>query len=209
VEPQFAHSEREWILIGMAECCAAQGFEATKVDDVCAAAGVSHESFDELFVDMGECLGAAMETLVEAAWRELEGVAAPEKPWDAVLRDGTGVLLRVLSERPALAHVALVEAPGAGGRAAALHGSAKGALLDFLERGREMAEPGVPPSAARGALAGAEALVTREILAGKGDRLGEQLPGIVYMLAIPFLGVGGTERLADSTAPHRHLRAVA
>ncbi len=72
-----------------------------------------------------------------------------------------------------------------------------------------MAEPGVPPSAARGALAGAEALVAHEILAGRGDQLGEQLPGVVYMLAVPFLGVGEAGRLADGTARRRHLRAVA
>ncbi len=42
------------------------------------------------------------------------------------------------------------------------------------------AEPGVPASPARGALAGAEALVVRRILAGKAERLRELAPDIVY-----------------------------
>jgi AcrR family transcriptional regulator len=209
VDPQVGHSEREWILIGITECCAARGFETTTIDDVCAAAGVSRESFDQLFSDKDECLGAAMDAFVEEAWRALDHVAAPSKPWSAVLRDGTSALLRLLSERPALAHMALIEAPVGGGRAAALYESAKAALLDFLERGRAMAEPSVPSSAARGALAGAEALVVREVLAGKGERLGEELPSIVYMLAVPFLGVGEAGRLANGAARRGHLRAVA
>ncbi len=193
----------------MAECCAVRGFEATTVEDVCAAAGVSRESFEQLFAGKGECLGAAMETLVEEAWRALDEVVAQDKAWGATLRDGAAALLRILSERPAFAHVALIEAPGAGGRATAMHGSAKAALLDFLERGRETAESGVPQSAPRGALGGAEALVVREILAGRGNRLGEQLPGVVYMLGVPFLGIGEAGRLADGAARQRHLRAVA
>jgi hypothetical protein len=67
----------------------------------------------------------------------------------------------------------------------------------------------VPRSAARGALAGAEALLAREVLAGRAGQLGEQAPGVVYMLAVPFLGVGEAGRLASGAARRRHLRAVA
>ena len=204
-----AHSEREWILIGIAECCAARGLEQTSIEDVCAAAGVSRESFDASFADTGECLGAAMESIVEQAWRALGEVGSAEKPWAAELRDGVAALLRVLAERPAFAQVALVEAPVAGGRAAALHGSAKAALLEFIERGREQAEPGLPAGAERGALAGAEALAVREVLAGRAAQLGEAAPDIVYMLAVPFLGVGAAARLAKQATRRRHLRAVA
>jgi len=204
MEPSSPHSEREWILIGIAECCAAKGYEATTVDDVCAAAGVSRESFDRVFAGKDECLGAAMETAVEEAWRALESVLAPGKRWAAV------ALLGMLAARPALAHLALVEAPLAGGRAAVLHESGRAALLDFLELGREQAaEPGVPASVARGALAGAEALVLRQLTAGEAGRLGELAPDVVYMLTVPFLGVDEAGRLAGGAARRRHLRAVA
>jgi AcrR family transcriptional regulator len=209
MEPSVAHSEREWILIGIVECCAAKGYEATTVDDVCAAAGVSRESFDRVFASKDECLGAAMESAVEEAWRALEGVFAPDKRWADGLRDGAVALLGMLAARPALAQLALVEAPAAGGRAALLHESARATVLDFLERGRAAGEPGVPASAARGALAGAEALVMREVLAGRAGQLGEQAPAIAYMLAVPFLGVGEAGRLATGAFRRRHLRAVA
>jgi AcrR family transcriptional regulator len=64
MQSSTAHSEREWILIGMAESCAAKGFEETTVADICAAAGVSAESFGQVFADKGECLGAAGDGVV-------------------------------------------------------------------------------------------------------------------------------------------------
>jgi AcrR family transcriptional regulator len=206
-EPQSP--QREWILIGIAECCATRGLERTSVEDVCDAAGVSREAFGREFAGLDECLGAAMENLVADVWRALDGIASAERPWAAALRDGTAALLATLAERPALARLALVEARGAGGRAAALRDSARAALLDFLERGRELAEPGVPASAARGALAGAEALVERRVLAGEAAPLAELAPAVAYMLAVPFTGIGEAQRLAGSAARRRHLRAVA
>ncbi len=86
----------------MAECCAEQGFEATTVDGICAAAGVSRKSFDELFADKEECLGAAMETVVEEGWRALDGVLAKDKPWGAALRDGVVAALRAPPSAPPL-----------------------------------------------------------------------------------------------------------
>lgn len=208
-EPAASHSEREWILIGMAECCAAQGLETTAVADVCDAAGVSQESFEELFADLDECLGAAMELCVEEAWRALDGIASPQRPWEAELRDGVAALLGFLAERPAVTHLALVEAPAAGGRARALAAASRAALLAFLEEGPRRAEPEIPVHAARGALAGAEALAVHRVLTGKAAQLAEIVPDVVYMLAVPFLGVGEAGRLAQGASKRVHLRAVA
>ena len=193
----------------MAESCAAKGFEATTVDDVCAAAGVSLEDFEAAFADKGECLGAAMESFVQEAWRRLDEVRSPNAPWATGLREGVRALLGLLVERPAFARVALIEAPVAGGRASALYTSARGALLDHVESGRAQAPTGVPASAARGALAGAEALVAGHILTGKTQRLGEPAPDIVYLLAVPYLGQAKAQRLATESFKRPALRAVA
>jgi AcrR family transcriptional regulator len=211
VQPKVAHSEREWILIGMAECCATRGYEATTVADVCSAAGVSPGSFEEVFADKAECVGAAMESLVEEAWRRLDEVNGPGKQWAAALRDGVSVLLAFLSERPAFAHMALLEAPAAEGRAGALYRSGKAALLAFLERGRQQsgAAEHVPETAARGALAGAETLVVGELLAGRAERLSMLAADIAYLLAVPYLGQEEAARLSAAPNARPRLRAVA
>jgi len=204
-----SHPEREWILIGMAECCARQGLELTTAEAVCAAAGVEREAFEQEFGELDACLDAAMESIVEEGWRRLDEAGVAAEPWPEAVRDGAAILLGLLAERPALAHLALVEAPAADGRAQALHDSSRAALLEFLERGAEQAEPVVPASAARGALAGAGALVERTVLAGEAARLPELVPEVVYMLAVPFTGIEEARHLERVPARRRHLRAVA
>jgi AcrR family transcriptional regulator len=211
MEQSVTHSEREWILIGMAESCAERGYEQTTVADVCAAAGVSGEAFARAFADMDECLGAAMESFVTEGWRRLDEARSPGKAWTAELRDGVGALLELTAERPAFAHMALVDAPAAGGRAGALYASSRAALLAFVERGREQAngEAGLPASAGRGALAGAEMLLAGQIVAGKREELDALISNVVYMLAVPYLGRDEAQRLTQGPAKRGHLRAVA
>jgi AcrR family transcriptional regulator len=204
------HPEREWILVGIAESCAARGYERTGVDDVCAAAGVERGSFEALFKDTDDCLAAAMEAAVEEARRRLLAVHFPAKPWAAAVRDGAAVLLGLLAERPAPARMALVEAPAAGGRAAELYAAGRRELRSFIERGREQAiEKDVPASAARAALAGAEELIVGWILAGETRRLGERTGDVAYMLTVPYLGKREALREAGRKTAFRHLRAVA
>lgn len=207
--PITAHSDRTWILVGMAERCATQGFEATTADDVCAAAGVPRDSFDRLFADKDGCLAATAESAVEQARGAVAEAVSPQRTWAANLRDGATALLGFLAGRPALAHVLLIEAPVAGGRAAALAESGRAELLGPLERGREHATDEIPASAARGALSGAEGIVVRRVLAGEADTLAGIAPDVVYMLAVPFLGIGEAQRLAAGATRRRHLRAVA
>lgn len=209
MKPLPGQSEREWVLLGMAESCAERGYEATTVADVCAAAGVSERRFHALFAGKEECLGAAMEWLVELAWRKLEEDSPADKPWAERLRTGVESLLGVLAERPAFARLALIEAPVAGGRAAILRESARASMLDFIETAPRPADVEIPPSAGRAALAGVEALVVGWVLQGNAEGLAELAPGIVFMLAVPYLGRAEASRLGTKPGSHGHLRAVA
>ena len=211
MEPLPAHSEREWILVGMAECCATQGFEEAAVADICAEAGVPETSFGRLFNSKEDCLAAAVESVVAEAERRIAARCSPVKSWAANVRTGAWALLGLLAERPTFAHAALIEAPAAGGRAAELHAIGKAALLSYVERGADQADPddGVPASAGRAALAGAEALTISRLLNGDAGQLGRLAPDVIYMLTVPYLGRSEALRVADAPRPHGHLRAVA
>jgi hypothetical protein len=153
---------------------------------------------------------AEMELLVEEAQRRLDEVSPPGKPWAAALRDGVDGLLDLLAQRPPLAHMALIDAPAAGARAFALYESARAALTSYVERGAEQAvEEGIPASAGRAAVAGAEALLAGQVLAGKAERLGELAPDVVYLLAVPYLGQDEAMRLSAKSAARPRLRAAA
>ena len=59
-------------------------------------------------------------------------------------------------------------------------------MLDQL-RGYSGAETPAPSFAARGAVGGAEAIIRRELVAGRADRLPDLLPDIVYGALVPFM----------------------
>jgi AcrR family transcriptional regulator len=202
-------SQRQRLLDSIASCAASKGFGATTITDIVTGAGVSRATFYEMFKDKEDCLAAAMElSLAEAAGRIVAAYAA-EKPWASNIRDAAAAILGLAAEHPSWARMALVEAPGGGERAAELYTSAKQVAAALLDRGREgpIGSERVPSSAARAALAAAEALIVGQILAGNGERLGELLPDVLYITTIPYLG--REEALAQYEAAERSLRRKA
>lgn len=189
-EPLIAHSQRERILIAMAESCARKGYGATTIADVCEPAGVSRATFYELFKDKEDCFHAAMEVALADAMGRIVAVYSPDKPWATMVRDAIAAFLDLLAQRPAFAQMALVEAPSSGERAFELYASGKRVLQALLDRGREdpVEEEAIPSSAGRAALSAAESLIVGQILAGNTERLPELLPDIVYITMVPYLG---------------------
>lgn len=188
-EPLVAHSQRERILVAMAESCARKGLGATTIADIVTPAGVSRATFYELFEDKEDCFQAAMELSLADAMERVMAAFSPDKPWATLVRDAAATFLDLLASRPAFARMALVEAPACGHRAFEMYAAGKRVLLMLLDRGREEAvEPAIPASAGRAALAGAESLIVGQILAGNAGRLRELLPDVVYITLVPYLG---------------------
>ncbi|HEX9967970.1 MAG TPA: TetR/AcrR family transcriptional regulator [Solirubrobacterales bacterium] len=188
-EPIVAHSQRERILVAMADSCANKGFGATTIADIVRPAGVSRATFYELFEDKEDCFQAAMELSLADAMERVVGAFSPDKPWATLVRDSAAAFLDLLASRPAFARMAMVEAPASGQRASEMHAAGKRVLLTLLDRGRDEAiEPAIPASAGRAAIAGAESLIVGQILAGNAERLRDLLPDIVYITIVPYLG---------------------
>jgi AcrR family transcriptional regulator len=206
-QPLVAHSQRERILTAMAAACAAKGFGATTIADVCEPAGVSRATFYELFRDKEDCLQASMELALADAMGRIVEVYSPDKPWATMVRDAAATFLELLASRPDFARMALIEAPAAGGRSFEMYASGKRVLQALLDRGRgdPIEEQAIPSSAGRGALAAAESLIVGQILTGNTERLSELLPDIVYIVTVPYLGQD--EALRQSREAEKSLRA--
>ena len=189
-EPLIAHSQRERILNAMAQSCAAKGYNATTIGDICETGGISRATFYELFKDKEDCFHAAMELSLADAMGEIVAVYSPDKPWATMVRDAAASFLELLASRPTFARMALVEAPSSGERAFELYASGRRVLQSLLDRGRNdpVEEQAIPSSAGRAALAAAESLIVGQILAGNTKRLPELLPDIVYITTVPYLG---------------------
>jgi AcrR family transcriptional regulator len=189
-EPLVTHSQRERILVSIADTCAERGYGATTIADICEPAGVSRATFYELFKDKEDCFHAAMELSLADAMGRIVAVYSPDKPWATMVRDAAAAFLDLLASRPAFARMALVEAPSSGERAFELYASGKRVLQSLLERGRDdpVEEEAIPSSAGRAAISAAESLIVGQILAGNTARLPELLPDIVYITMVPYLG---------------------
>jgi AcrR family transcriptional regulator len=183
-------SERDRLIEAMALTCAERGYAATSVDEVARRAGVSRRGFEENFADKAECGTAAVNQML-ADITAAAGVAySPEySEWEKILR-GVRALLELMAARPSFAGLAQIEArQGMGPEAYELYTAGIRVLEAMLDRLQANALGGVarPPSAIRGAIGGAEALIRRELLAGRPERLPELLPDIIYGMLAPYL----------------------
>jgi AcrR family transcriptional regulator len=190
-------SERERILGAISELCSERGYAETTVDEVIARSGVSAEVFEELFPDKEQCAKAA----VDAILAEVMVVVSANYSADRAQRDSyllaIVAILELLAARPGFAYISFICARQMGPSSLG-EGLETGARLlsAMLERLRDEGEGAGPAAAARGALGGAEAVVRREIVAGRIDQLPRHLPDFVYAATVPFLGQEEALRLA-------------
>lgn len=182
----------------LAELCARDGYDEIDGDRITAGAGLSEGAFERNFVSKEECALAAVEMILADGMAEVGAAySADRSEWESVLR-ALRSLLSLFASRPAAARVAFIgsrqELPPT-----ALQGYKAGfsILTAMLDRLREQGlASGQPPSSARAAIGGGEALVRRTLAAGEAERLPEMLPDLVYAATVPFLGQEEALRLA-------------
>ncbi|HEY6762873.1 MAG TPA: TetR/AcrR family transcriptional regulator [Baekduia sp.] len=110
-----AESQRERVLVAMADAVAEKGYAHVAVADVIARAGVSRRSFYEHFTNKEDAFLAAYDAGVGGlldAIAEAEAAAGDELL--ARARAGTEVYLQLLADNPAFARTFLIEVLGAG-----------------------------------------------------------------------------------------------
>ncbi len=182
-------TERDRILQAMADCCAERGFGETSVEDVIERAGVRRDDFDSHFSDKESCALAALNKIVSET---LAAVSTAPPQGSEAERHAAQILAisELMSTRPSFARLGYIEARQGG--TAQMHDSYESAahvLALMMERTQTTgARP--PSGAARAALGGAEAVVRRELVAGRIGQLGRLLPDFLYAALVPFVGQG-------------------
>jgi AcrR family transcriptional regulator len=195
----FSPSERERALRAMADLCEERGYEELAIEEVIERSGVAPDAFVAMFADKEACARAA----VDAILAEVMTTVSARYSADRAERDSylmaIMAILELLAERPGFAYISLICARQMG-PSSLFDGLETGArmLSAMLERLRDEGEQGRPPpgSAARAALGGAEAVVRREIAAGRTQELPRLLPDFVYGATVSFLGQEEALRIA-------------
>jgi AcrR family transcriptional regulator len=185
-------SPRERLLEAMVRVAAAKGYEATTVDDVVEVAGVSRESFEEMFGEKEACFLEAYDAVIDVLVAHVTSAfeSAAGEPWPERIAAGLGALVELLAVEADIARMAMVEVTAAGDEARARYRGALARFTPFLEEGRDYSRQSdeLPPDTARFAIGGATSMIFDEIRAGRGPELKRILPDLVFAVLMPYLG---------------------
>jgi AcrR family transcriptional regulator len=113
---QVAATQCRRICTAMAEVTAAKGYARTSVADIIAAAGVSRETFYQLFSSKQHCFEVAFDASVAALFGDLGATLVPAEgrtPADR-FEQGVAAYLDAIADHPAMARLCMVEVFAAG-----------------------------------------------------------------------------------------------
>lgn len=188
--------ERERLLEAMVRIAAAKSYEATTVADVIEMAGVSQETFEEMFGDKDSCFLEAYDRVVDVLIAHVSNAftSAADQPWPERVTAGLRALVELLSAQAGIAKMAIVEVPSAG-EARERYRAALVRFTPHLEEGREYSDRGkdLPSDTAAFAVGGATSMIFDEFRAGRGAELEGILPDLVFAVLMPYLGPEAAE----------------
>jgi hypothetical protein len=183
----------------MAELCAERGYRETTVEAVLERAAVDPDSFAATAAEgKEECLLGAMNAILGETVSAVGGAySADRSELDSGIA-GIRAILELMVANPSYADIGYIAGPRTGPeQAKQVHEAGLKVLVVMIDRLREYGDTeGQPHGAARAAIGGAEAVVRREIVAGRLEQLPRHLPDFVYAATVPFLGQEEALRLA-------------
>jgi AcrR family transcriptional regulator len=191
-EAYAARSQRERLREAMVRVAAAKGYEATTVADVIEVAGVSRETFHEMFDGKEDCFLEAYDAVIDVLVAHVTSAyeAAGGEPWPDRMTAALRALVELLASESDIARMAMVEVTAVGEGARERYRVALTRFSGLLEEGRDYAAEGhsLPRDTARLAIGGATSLIFDEVRAGRGPELERILPDLVFAVLMPYLG---------------------
>ncbi|MFT3866290.1 MAG: helix-turn-helix domain-containing protein [Solirubrobacterales bacterium] len=186
-----AAQKRRRMIDAMAELCAEQGYEATKIADVVARAHVARKTLYDNFSGKEDLFLAAFDaTLADADAAVVEACdASGQASWEERTEIGLKALLDFIAAHPAEARLCLVEAPAASVASAARY---EVALESYIARLREAAPPGPgrPTTLEEALVGGTVWIVQRQVRRGEAAEAAGLLPELAEFVISPYRDVG-------------------
>lgn len=198
LSPEYvALNQRERLIGALAECLYEHGFDETTISMVSKRAGVSKGDFYKQFESKDECFLVAYDDAVRAIYAQVASACGESEDWAARVLAGLAALLDRLAREPAQARLVLVEGLRVG---KGVYDRYQDALLSYVPHLREGAP--VPPAGAvhpeatdEAVVGGIASLLSRRVVAGEVERLGDFLPEIAEFALTPYLGTAAARRI--------------
>lgn len=201
--PEFvAQNQRERLIAGLTQALYEVGYQETTVSLIGKRAAVSKSDFYKHFGSKDECFIAAYDAAIDRI-REQVAMAceeATDEGWAWRVRGAIDALLRLLTAKPALASIALVEGLRAGRGVYDRYQAAVDSYVGYLRQDAPPALVGgeVPKAIDEAVVGGIASLLGRRVLAGDADRLSELFPEILEFALAAYLGEEEARRIVSA-----------
>ncbi len=185
-----ARSQRNRVIDATAEVMMHKGYGESTVSDIVAAAGVARDVFYEHFANKQHAFLVAQQHGTQDIFETVAHAYFSAEAWPERVWKGLARLLTVIAERPAHAHLRLVECYAAGGEASGRAEEITRSFTVFLEEGYSQSRqahslPRISSAAITGAIFD---IIQRRVAAGATVELSRDLPLLAYIAIAPFTG---------------------
>ena len=180
----------------MLRVAAAKGYEMTTVADVAEAAGISEESFRELFGNKESCFLEAYDASIDVAVAYVSAAyEMAEGEWPRRIEAALRALVTLFAAESEIIRMAMVEVTAVGEEARVRYRAALGRFTPLLEEGRSASAQAedLPADTAGFAIGGATSMIFDELRAGRGPELRRLLPDLFFAVLMPYLGPEAAE----------------
>jgi AcrR family transcriptional regulator len=186
--------KRRRIMDAMAELCAEQGYEATKIADVVRRAGVARKTLYDNFDGKEEVFLAAFDSAIDELAGSV-GAACEEADGEWVDRVAAGLraFLTFVAEKPAAARMCLIEAVSATPAASTRYNEAVQRFVELL-RHNAPAGRGLPDTVEETLVGGVAWILHQQIRRGEAERALDLMSELLDFVLSPYQGVAGLKR---------------
>jgi AcrR family transcriptional regulator len=187
VERPASRDRAERILDAATARIAAEGYLATTMGAIAAAAGVSPRTLAKHFDDKAEVMGAAFDRGQARMLAAALPAARRAKDWPGSVRAAIAAMLAFLTSEPDFARLGLLETYGAGAAVLERRDRTLEAMQSLLEPGLERA-PGLGAIAGEGIGGAIYSLMHDEVRARGPEGIEAVLAPATFLALAPFLG---------------------
>lgn len=190
-----AEQERDRIAGALVSLIGEHGYSQTTLEELLERAEVDRETFEQSFQSLDDCFAEVWRGFAQSlAARVLEAYGGAGS-WRDGVRAQAWELCRMIEEDPVRARICLVEVNFGGDLVQATRDIVMGAYVELIHLGRHELERGaaVPRAQAEAVVGAIWERVGRNVNAGSLDALVEDVPGLLYLVYLPYLGPAAAE----------------
>lgn len=185
-----AERERERICDALISLIDEQGYSRTTLDDLLDRAAIDRATFERSFQSLDECFVEIWRGYAQALAGPVLKVYAEADNWREGIRAQAWMLCRMTIEDELRARICMVEVNFGGDLVQATRDLVMAGYVELIHLGRHESERGaaVPKAQAEAVVGAIWERVAKHITAGRLDSLPDDVPGLLYLAYLPYLG---------------------